>query len=531
MDDASGRTECLPSTRHHILHHIIDWAINVPNTQNVLWVHGPAGSGKSTIATTIATHFRNLGCLGAFLFFDRSFPERSHPSRVIRTLAYKLGLFDQRIGTGVLAAIEKFSSIIDSSLHIQFTRLLVEPLSSLTDLHSESPIVLVLDALDECGNAAERNALLNILGRELSRLPSVTRVLITSRAMDDITRAFSSQPNILVQMLDLSSETNDLDILTYFRHQMALISAKRSYLGLGWPGEYVVAALVARACGLFVWASTASRFIDAYDPREHLDILLKAPTGSEAEAALDALYTTALEAAGMWADDVFIKDFRAIVGMVVVLRTPLTSPAIDQLLGVPEGRESVRLISMLACVLSHSPTIRMLHPSFGDFLFSERRCGRDIWTFDTESCHRRVAIQCLHRLDGVLERNICNLSLSADLENETLAEDVGYACAYWIDHLRMVKKDIPLVMDLLETFLNRHLLHWLEAMSILKKSREVIALLNNLADWIAVSLSLSHLGIVMDVNFYVTVQHFRTTEPCSTGPRCTPICSNFCKVD
>lgn len=111
MDDASGRTECLPSTRHDILHHIIDWAINVPNTQNVLWVHGPAGSGKSTIATTIATHFRNLGCLGAFLFFDRSFPERSHPSRVIRTLAYKLGLFDQRIGTGVLAAIEKFSSI------------------------------------------------------------------------------------------------------------------------------------------------------------------------------------------------------------------------------------------------------------------------------------------------------------------------------------------------------------------------------------------------------------------------------------
>lgn len=497
MNDASSRTECLPSTRHHILCDIINWATNVSDTQNVLWVHGMAGSGKSTIATTVASHFRNLGCLGAFLFFDRSFPEKSHPSKVIRTLAYELGLFNQHIGAAILAAIKNFPSIINSSLHIQFTKLLVEPLSLLTVLPVKGPIVLVLDALDECGNMAERTALLNILSMELSHLPPVIRILITSRAMEDITVACSSQPNICTQMLDVTSKTNDPDILTYFQHQMALISAKRTYLYPGWPGEDYISELVTRACGLFVWASTASKFIDAYDPREHLNIILKAPTGSEAEAALDSLYTTALEAAGMWADDIFVKDFQAVVGMVLVLQTPLTTSAIDQLLGKPEGRESMHLISMLACVLSHSPTVHMLHPSFADFLFSKERCGRKIWNFEMESCHQHVAIQCLRHLNVVLKRNICNLSLSADLENETLSEDVAYACVFWIDHICVVKKDIPAVMGYLKMFLDIHLIHWFEAMSILRKSREAIVLLNNLTDWITVSSHYSsHLEIV-----------------------------------
>ena len=490
MDNASGRTECLPCTRQDILSHIIDWANNVSDTRNVLWVHGLAGSGKSTIATTVASHFRNLGYLGAFLFFDRSFPERSRPSKVIRTLAYKLGSFDPRIGPAVLAAIKKFPSIIDSSLHIQFINLLVKPLSSVTFHPGDGPVVLVLDALDECGNAAERTALLEIMGMELSRLPLAIRVLITSRAMEDIREAFSSKPNILVQMLDVSSETNDLDISTYFRHQMALIGAKHDYLGSGWPGEDHINELASHACGLFVWASTASRFIDAYDPREHLDAILKGPSRSGAEAALDALYTTALEAAGLWDDDVFQKDFRAIFGMVLVLRTPLTSPEIDQLLGARKGRESMRLILMLACVLSHSPNVRMLHPSFADFLFSKRQCGHDIWTFEAESCHRHVADHCLRRLDGVLKRNMCNLSISTDLEDEMLPKDVGYACAFWIDHVQMVKEDIPSLLNQVEAFLNQHLLHWFEAISILRKSREAIAQLHNFAGWISVSICL-----------------------------------------
>jgi hypothetical protein len=39
----------------------------------------------------------------------------------------------------------------------------------------------------------------------------------------------------------------------------------------------------------------------------------------------------------------------------------------------------------------------------------------------------------------------------------------------------------------LDIFLNRHLLHWLEAMSILRKSRDAIGLLDKLLIWMTVS--------------------------------------------
>jgi signal recognition particle GTPase len=80
--DASDRTTCLPATRHDVLSFVINWSTQPPGkTTSILWMHGLAGAGKSTIATTVANYFHDLGRLGAFLFFDRGFPERSHPSK------------------------------------------------------------------------------------------------------------------------------------------------------------------------------------------------------------------------------------------------------------------------------------------------------------------------------------------------------------------------------------------------------------------------------------------------------------------
>ena len=91
------------------------------------------------------------------------------------------------------------------------------------------------------------------------------------------------------------------------------------------------------------------------------------------------MYTTALKEAGSWNDDDFVDDFRAVPGIVLVLRIHLASAAIDQLLGVEEGRESILMVSALGCVLFHSPAVRVLHPSFADFLSSQQRCTRDMW--------------------------------------------------------------------------------------------------------------------------------------------------------
>ncbi|KAJ6542497.1 hypothetical protein DFH09DRAFT_928797 [Mycena vulgaris] len=51
--NASSRTLCLPGTRREMLNEIAEW-ITVPSgSGNILWLSGVAGSGKSTMATTV----------------------------------------------------------------------------------------------------------------------------------------------------------------------------------------------------------------------------------------------------------------------------------------------------------------------------------------------------------------------------------------------------------------------------------------------------------------------------------------------
>jgi len=92
--------------------------------------------------------------------------------------------------------------------------------------------------------------------------------------------------------------------------------------------------LTRQASGLFVWAPTASEFIDRYDPKKCIDIILCGDAGSGSDTALDVLYRTALESAGDWNDDTFIADFTTMMGIVLVARYPLSSSAIDLLLSL-----------------------------------------------------------------------------------------------------------------------------------------------------------------------------------------------------
>ncbi|KIM76284.1 hypothetical protein PILCRDRAFT_826459 [Piloderma croceum F 1598] len=485
--DASGRTECLPNTRTEMIHSISNWAKDLTGAYNVLWLRGLAGSGKSTLSTTVANKFRECGWLGAFIFFDRDASERSDPATVIRTLAYQVGLLHTRAGEAISGVIDKFPDICSSPVRAQFQRLLVDPLSDEGVIDPNTPLVLILDALDECGSSKKRESLLELLAEQSVRLPSAIRILITSRAERDIRGAFVNRGHVLIQELDITSHANANDISCYIRDRMIRMQRNSPDLlfGTDWPREDDIRRLTDRAYGLFVWASTAVEFMDGHDPRRRMNIIFHGDITSGAEYALDALYRTALASAGNWDDDDFIVDFKAVVGMILVARHPLSSTAIDLLLHLPGDRPCSHTISQLGCLFQQKPTVRFLHPSFADFLSTQSRCVQEPWYFSQALHNRALAMRCLHRLDQVLRRNICDLTLSADIADLDLPEDVSYSCIFWIDHICAIEDDPTSVVEKLCSFLYRHLLHWLEAMSILKRSRQTVALLDRLLTWIS----------------------------------------------
>lgn len=500
--DAFSRAECLPGTRLDILQFITDW-LTTPTTvgdQNVLWLQGPVGSGKSTISTTIAERFREINRLGAFIFFNRNDPTRSDPSAVIRTLAHQLAAFDPNIASAISMQIETLPRIGEASIRLQFTNLLVEPLSSYAEQQTQGPIIIVIDALDECGNLRSRKELIARLGEELAKLPSMFRVFITSRAESDIEAAFAHQSNIIRVELDITTQSSIADIISYIRHRMEIIRKGSVYeLSSDWPGEEKIIALANQAAGLFIWASTAATFIEeGHNPEEQLDILLSSEYRTKAESALDALYVTALETAGKWDNETFTSDFCAILGTILVARTPLSDDTIDQILGLSGYRRSQFILSRLGCLLQwHSgKPVRILHASIADYLSDPRRCGNHPWFIGIPSHTRSLTLTCLRIMKAELRFNICQLETShlcnddvpdlASRIDAVIGKHLSYSCRFWADHLQAISFD-DVILEEIKDFLHKQLLYWLEVLSLIKAVAIASPALVSTSNWIGVS--------------------------------------------
>ena len=495
MDDPL-RSECLPNTRLELIGDIYEWA-STPNLKhgNVFWLHGFPGAGKSSVATSVANMFRDQRRLGAFVFFTRS-EARSDPAFLIRTVAYQLGEFDPRICAEISRVVEETPNIKQAPLRWQFQKLLIDPLAHLQDLRRGGPILVVIDALDECGRIGARNELLHVIAAQSILLPPTLRIFVTSRAEKDIHSVFTAQPHILSRELDIVSPSNASDVRIYIHHQMVAIRAQNEYLGLpsDWPGAPREEALTLRASGLFVWAATACRYIESgQDPDERLAQLLQSKVYGNSESALDNIYITALESAGKWDDTAFTIDFREILGMVIVAGNPLIPEIIDILnsdfANGRKKRPSLHTIQNLGCVLQWATDkpIRVMHPSFADFITERNRCGRDAWYIDKPFHHLRLARQCIARLERELRKNIRKLSLSMSFEPLGLSEDIAYPCRYWIDHICEGRCSEDSLSHEIGGFLRRHFLHWVEAMVVMGQSRQTITSMDRLKDWVDVS--------------------------------------------
>ena len=496
--DGFSRPECLPGTRQDILNWITDWLITPSQDQNIIWLHGLAGSGKSTISTTIAEYFRELKRLGAFMFFDRS--ESSEPAAVIRTLSYKLASFHPALRAAICAQLENDPGISEAPIRTQFSKLILEPLSSLPTLYNEGPIIVILDAFDECGDSASRRSLLMLLAQELEKFPSAFRFVITSRRESDIESALSHRSNIVVRELDVGSDTNNSDIYTYLRHHTALIRKDPMFtLTADWPGEEKVQVLANSSSGLFIWASTAVKFItDGHHPDQQLDILLH-PHPREAESALDALYATALHVAGKWDRDDVCTDFRAVLGAIVTARVPLSDTMIDRLFSLGGPRSSRFILSRLRCLLQWSPgqPVRVLHASFEDYLTDPKRCGDQRWFIDNSFHHHHFALSCFRAMKMELTFNICDLETSHVSNDDVLdlpvriqkyiPNHLSYSCRFWAEHVRRTNVRVDIIACL-DEFLCSQLLYWLEVLSLIKAVPIASPALSSIVDRLAVSL-------------------------------------------
>lgn len=143
-----GNSCCLDGTRVAVLEDIKNWAED-PESPAICWLPGLAGTGKSTIARAITRDLKGHSFGGAF-FFKKGVGNRGNGRCLFSVIAYQLAMNIPPLRQSIVDAVEQDDSPVVDPKDMQWKKLVQEPLDALQTTGFNKPILLVIDALDEC---------------------------------------------------------------------------------------------------------------------------------------------------------------------------------------------------------------------------------------------------------------------------------------------------------------------------------------------------------------------------------------------
>ena len=212
---------CLPGTREGVLERIKAWGdggmLLKDNPCHVMWVKGALGTGKSAIAQTIANMFAKKGRLAASFFFFCDSEDRSHCSRLARTLASQLCGIVPLTKPHMESALEKHGGLLATgSTSWQLQYLFLEPFrasfSGPRRLFTE-PYIAVIDGIDECEDRGQVVEFLNQILTFFTEYPRTPlRFFLSSSASSHIRTPIVKSEAQIVD-LDEPAAKKDLTLL------------------------------------------------------------------------------------------------------------------------------------------------------------------------------------------------------------------------------------------------------------------------------------------------------------------------------
>ena len=496
------REECTTGTRVKILEDITKWANNSsPQSPRVFWLTGQAGSGKTTIAYTIAKRFgkgRNADLpqtiLGGTFLCSRQFEETREGTRIVPTIAYQLTRRCKSYASALHSA-QNFDAV-HYDLPTQFRDLLIGPWQHSTP---QFPLhLIVIDALDEIkgdGGSEFLRELLTLIDEYNLR---GFKFLVTSRPNPEVVtlcESFKSEAVCWLQFVPI--EEAQLDIKTYLKTNLPKLASSPE-----------LAELVHQADGLFIYAATAVKYLTPHRSitvREQTKMLKnlvskshKSGSTDNATFLIDALYRQIMVDSFSRFEDEFLMC-RLRILYTFLCTAERTSASIVATL-VAEGDDDVAMAvveDLHAVLYTQGDRVFWYHASFPDFIFDPVRSNFDNFTFWCHEAthHNLLGESCFRVMTSGLRFNMGDIgssflfdadnakSLSAKVNNNISAA-LRYSTRHWTHHLpppRLVDADN--LLSCISAFLQIHVLFWIEAMNLLEIRNQCTPMLQQAREW------------------------------------------------
>ena len=502
---ARNRSGCLRGTRKGVLLELEQWSMN-ENAKRFLWLTGPVGTGKSTIAQTFSEISFFDGRLGASFFCSQGIEDRRNLQLIFPSLAFQLSYRYPQFREQLLQVLKTNSVVGKESLNTQLEKLIVGPLKA-TGIST----LIIIDALDECPDEGPVSALLSALSHYAHEIPEV-KFFISCRPEPLIRQGFLLEPlrniTVVLKLQDVKRSLVDEDIRLYLKTHLRAIPKLITHdeFPEEWLSSYDIDVICKKAAGLFIYASAVINFIASkiHKPTKRLDrIILRSQLTDIHEAAIDTLYSQFL------VQEFYIPDrgeqdpysnFKRIVGAALLVFHPLSRKALSDIFGGRRNTPDIpstlyTLHSLLDVPDNEDDPIRAFHPSFPSFLTDKTRCEDQRFFVEPSVPHKDILFSCLSLMKERLEKNICGLddyAVLSEVENlsalkETrIGSSLEYACRFWARHLASIPGNWPQdkrLPEAIDGFLTERLLSWIEVLSIVGHLGAAAYAINNIRQW------------------------------------------------
>ncbi|KAI1207640.1 WD40 repeat-like protein [Annulohypoxylon truncatum] len=478
-------------------HDFLRWRNNFDS--RLLWIKGDPGKGKTMLLCGIIDemiqHFPDFNtmdeikeepsspdCLLSFFFCQATDDRLNNAKGVLRGLIYLLVKQQPSLERHIQTKYEHTGKTLFEDVNAWvalsgiFTKILEDPMLPTT--------ILVIDALDELD---EREAHLTQLLNLIMNTPPESKVkwLLSSRNKIEIEEKLKTDQSRARLSLELKSNADHVShaVNAYIDHCISEIPALQKQLNLQ---VYVRDQMRQKAHGTFLWVGLVVQELKKARSFQIKPIINAVPTG------LVELYSRMIrQIQGLeYGTPAYCQQ---VLSTITTTYRPLYLEELAALSGLPEdefGKEGTEALVEIVKLCGSFLTIQegrifIIHQSAQDFLCE--RAKDVIFPRGIEAAHYDMFSRSIQIMSQTLRRNVYNLDdwgISTKNIIRPRPDPLGatqYSCIHWVDHFTVSQPegrpqhDAFLGYSLADTFLKKHYLHWLEALSILQNVSQGIS--------------------------------------------------------
>nr|XP_036587219.1 beta transducin-like protein HET-E2c [Colletotrichum truncatum]KAF6797950.1 beta transducin-like protein HET-E2c [Colletotrichum truncatum] len=449
----------------------------------LVWIKGDAGKGKTMLLCGIIDELQKSipsATLLSFAFCQATDVRLNSAMAVLRSLLYLLLVQNPKIIGNVREQYDHAGQSLFNDVNSwdALYRMLMNILQSLGSQNT----YLVIDALDECETDLER--LVDLVVHITSSCNA--KLVVSSRNWLNIEEMLSIAPQQIPLCLELNQNSISAAVSTYISYKVDQLNRLKKYDNE--TRNAVQQHLETNSNDTFLWVALvcqqlADPRVRKWHTREKLKLF---------PPKLYPLYKRMM-------DQVLNPDnqptdanlCRQVLGIMSITYRPLSLEELISLVEMPHNlstnldflQEIVQLCGSFLTLRER--TVSFVHQSAKDFLLEKER--HNILPSGFAEHHHAVATS------GYAIEDV-------ETPHPDPLAPTRYACIYWVNHLIVSYVNMVTLLpahtedgDKLHSFLTKHYLHWLEAMSLLRSVPEGIGSLFDLLSLVQAKEDMSEL--------------------------------------